>query len=220
MSGTTSAPIRGLPLRSAIRSNSRPPDDGWEQHKLCYMPVNRAATHSIGHALKRGFGKADVAMPASMLNRRPDWFVFSFVRSPWERLVSAYANNVISRKMTAPLKQRGFTGDMSLGAFVSLACSLSDEDADKHFVSQVYRLSGPDGKLIPDFIGRVETMNYDWARLKVLVERHTGIRLPNVEWRKKTTRRKARIPDQDTKRLQAMVRKRFNADYATFGFDI
>ena len=54
---------------------------------------------------------------------------------------------------------------MSFDEFVERACAMSDSECDRHLRSQKWFLTDAHG-LIPSFIGRLEFLAEDWARLR------------------------------------------------------
>ena len=114
---------------------------------------------------------------------------FTFVRDPATRFRSAYSQAMCRERctlcavrgedrmytptiqeITAFLQGRlmRFYRDLALGEIRSDELSLTDAWVDEHFESQILRLSGAtrDGNAVPmHFIGRVETLDHDWARL-------------------------------------------------------
>ena len=98
--------------------------------------------------------------------RRGTHFCFSFVRNPFDRLVSAYNNKLIELKdVPGPMKSMGLTHSMSFGSFLEVIASTSDDEIDIHLLPQS-KILCLNGQLIPDFIGCLETMNKDWSVLQ------------------------------------------------------
>ena len=87
-------------------------------------------------------------------------FSFSFVRNPFDRLVSAY-NNKILELDDVPGPMQTIAGTMNAAI-------------DVHLLPQSSILC-LDGQLIPGFIGRLETMETDWQRLETRLKQE---RLP------------------------------------------
>ena len=93
-------------------------------------------------------------------------FSFSFVRNPFDRLVSAYNNKILELDhVPGPMQSMGLTHGMPFGDFLSVVASTSDENLDVHLLPQCTILC-IDGQLIPNFIGHLETMREDWEALQ------------------------------------------------------
>lgn len=89
-----------------------------------------------------------------------DYFKFTFVRNPWDRLISCYYNKV--KKGYSGFRQYGFSPDMDFHDFAMRVCDIPDDQADSHFRSQTNILRST-GKVNMDFIGRLETFNEDFT---------------------------------------------------------
>ena len=93
-------------------------------------------------------------------------FSFSFVRNPFDRLVSAYNNKILELDdVPGPMQAMGLKHGMAFSAFLECIATMSDADLDVHLLPQSNILC-LDGQLIPSFIGRLETMESDWQQLQ------------------------------------------------------
>lgn len=79
------------------------------------------------------------------------YFKFSFVRNPWDRLVSEY-------------RYLGFDGKTPFSTFVKESLAETDEYSDiaRHVCPQIDFLTDAGGKLVVDFVGRFESFNDDF----------------------------------------------------------
>ena len=93
-------------------------------------------------------------------------FSFSFVRNPFDRLVSAYNNKILELDdVPGPMQAMGLSHGMVFSDFLKCIAATMDAAIDVHLLPQSSILC-LDGQLIPSFIGRMETMETDWQRLE------------------------------------------------------
>ena len=116
-------------------------------------------------------------------------FSFSFVRNPFDRLVSAYNNKLIElEQIPGRMQAMGLEHSMPFGDFLSVVAATSDDDLDIHLLPQSSILC-LNGELIPNFIGHLETMQEDWENLQQELSRE-GLpklgRLPQKNVRRKS----------------------------------
>jgi len=200
------------------KHNSRPKDVCWPQRKICFMHVNKVASNSLNHALPQILGKETEKKKGAELPTDEDWLIFAFVRDPWDRLLSAYTHNIIQGKVTGPQEARGFVAGMSLTDYVLKIMDTPDIECDKHYVPQAFRLGTDDGRLVPNWIGKMEKLPHDWVKLTDLLTERTGedCKWP-LRWMKKRKHYRQRIGvDIDSDRLKELVKQRYLRDYQLF----
>lgn len=104
------------------------------------------------------------------------YFKFSFVRNPYERLVSCYQNKYYTDKKYIGKsldnyqyndylfgilrKNRGFTN------FAIRVCLIPDKLAEEHFRSQYYLLYAKNDECMVDYIGHFEKLGYDYEMIR------------------------------------------------------
>ena len=145
-------------------------------------------------------------------------FSFSFVRNPFDRLVSAYNNKLIElEQIPGRMQAMGLEHSMPFGDFLSVVAATSDDDLDIHLLPQSSILC-LNGQLIPNFVGHLETMGQDWGLLQQLLRRE---RLPQLgKLPEKNVRRNAN--DRDVPRyfedpgLVRIVAERYGNDLECF----
>jgi hypothetical protein len=94
-----------------------------------------------------------------------DYFKFAFVRNPWDRVVSAFfyldggGCNEFDEAYRAQYLAR------YNGSFEAFVRGLPSHVTHVHFRPQTYWLSDATGRLLPDFIGRFETIEPDFRQV-------------------------------------------------------
>ncbi|MEB3201670.1 MAG: sulfotransferase family protein [Synechococcus sp.] len=159
----------------------------FERLPLMYARVPKVANSSVKAALTRlleqppeeGFrttadafwqkgthGETRMIDAAEALQRRSSHFSFSFVRNPFDRLVSAYNNKLIENDTLSTAMQRmGLARQMSFRDFLAVVASTPDADLDVHLLPQTSMLC-VDGIPVPGFIGQMEAMADHWQLLR------------------------------------------------------
>lgn len=139
--------------------------------------------------------------------------LFSFVRCPYRRLASAYANKIVApQKQGRPREQAGFAADdcPSFEAFVRAIAAQDPTRHNPHWRAQWINLSA--GALRYDFIGRLERFEADWAALAARL----GLpATPPERAGKRSDRRRASY----TPALAALVARLYARDFEIFGYD-
>lgn len=156
------------------------------------------------------------------------YFKFAFVRNPWDRLVSCYANKVMDAKGTAfgdpPFRNlpsekgsRLYRG-MPFAEFVEAVYEIPDEESNMHFVSQ-YRVvcdQGDDRQIMADFVGRFENLAADFA---VVAERIGGGKRLELPHKMRSANRESRpYTGFYDDRLRDLVHERYREDVEIFGY--
>jgi sulfotransferase famil protein len=155
----------------------------------------------------------------------PGLFAFSFVRNPWDRLVSCYRDKIRGevdgytyftiRPGVANCLARfdGFVAGMSFDEFVRTVAAIPDEDADAHFRSQHTFVTNDEGRLAVDFVGRYERLAEDVR----VVEQRIG--LPPIELpRLQVARAPVSYAAFYTAETQRIVADRYERDLELFGY--
>ena len=168
--------------------------------------------------IKSTHGETSLITPLEARSHRGTHFSFSFVRNPFDRLVSAYNNKVLELDdVTRPMQEMGLRHNMPFAEFLEQTVSTDDEKLDVHLLPQA-RILCVDGQLIPSFVGQMEQMRSHWQTLQNWLRRE---RLPELgEIPEKNVRRgddhsdlKQYYADPATVR---MVEERYGEDIALF----
>jgi hypothetical protein len=156
------------------------------------------------------------------LGQYGDYFKFTFVRNPFRRLVSCYENKLHTDKAEVGKticfliydsylfgflsKDRGFR------SFARRVCMIPDCLSDRHFASQSMDAVGPDGRLLVDYVGKLERMERDYEPLR---QKFGFAPLPHYNRTKTAMRNWMDYYDLDTARR---VYRRYRTDIEVFGY--
>ena len=178
-----------------------PIDHYWGNRLLKAIGIN--VNHYAPYQLK----KFRLHTPAWILKRElppavfADLFKFSFVRNPWDLLVSHY--HFVVRTQSHHRNRRAG----QLGSFEQYA----HYEMGRGKISQSAMLTDADGRLLVDFVGRFETLDADFAQVCRRIG--TTVLLPRLN---STVHADYRSYYSD--RLAAEVGSYFAADAARFGY--
>lgn len=130
-------------------------------------PVKRVGPHAK---------VADIFQPNGALERK-EYFVFTFVRNPWDRLVSTFFYIMSGGRAPIDKRRRDTILSKYRGDFKSFVLDIEnwidiqEEDSiypDKyipHFRPQYEYIYDKQGQCVADFIGRFENIDNDFKRL-------------------------------------------------------
>lgn len=232
--GTLVAPLTGPRLSSADRHVIWLP-----RARLAYFRVPKAANSSIRYLLAQRFGldrstdlrpnkdrfwssqRRTVARtldPGAFLanpRARLAWS-FSFVRHPAARLYSCWNNKVIENgHLSARLVAMGAYPGMEFDRFAELAAACDDDRCDIHLRSQSAILASG-GRLLPDFIGRVETLPEDWAHVAYEVRMRCGVELGPLPEKNVRARTAPSVTSGIGAATRALILRRYRRDFDLF----
>lgn len=164
-------------------------------------------------------GQTAMIKASEALSKSSDHLIFSFVRSPFDRLISAYNNKLVlnpPNKVPRGFAAMGLRHGMPFENFVQIIASTPDDNTDIHLVSQTAILAHG-GRLVPQFVGRLENFGRDWHALRALP---AGTRLPAFgEIPRRNVRRSQKGAISDyfcSKRLIDLVLLRYGDDLSLF----
>ena len=146
-----------------------------QRYRFLWLGVPKAASRSVIAALRAADPKALLVHKLSLdelLAAYPearDYFRFAFLRHPYARLLSFYADkHVRGRHDRAAYRWfiepwRGLRPGMGFDELCRWLCTPcgSDAFADRHWLSQSRQVIAADGRL-PDYLGRCETLDAGW----------------------------------------------------------
>ena len=155
------------------------------------------------------------------------FFVFAFVRNPFDRLLSCYTEKIMEGARNpedvgrrTPLAPREgetdtFYKGMPFPEFVAAAAGIPDEEADPHFRSQYLCVTDWKGDLIPDYVGRFERLKEDFAHVAAEIGA-PGLELPHrLRSKNRLGEHYRDAYDEETRKL---VEGRYARDLELFGY--
>ncbi|WP_456389769.1 sulfotransferase family 2 domain-containing protein [Profundibacter sp.] len=205
--------------------------------KIAYFRVPKAANSSTRTLLAQTFGMTvqDGVRPAMdffwidrseatsltlnqfcKLRKNTDIWSFSFVRHPVTRLYSCWNNKVLENSTLSPsFLKMGITSGMKFADFVARVAKQTDKNSDIHVRSMSSILTAK-GKLLPDFIGRVETIDTDWEVIRAEILRRSGIEAGPMLRRNMRGKTDLSIVDSLTNTTLKQIETRYSEDYERF----
>lgn len=155
----------------------------------------------------------------------PGLYTFSFVRNPWDRLVSCYRDKIkgevegftrFSESGVAHCLARfdTFSSNMGFEEFVEAVASIPDADADEHFRSQYIYLTNVRGDIAVDFVGRYENLEVDFRHVADRIGLPPNIMLPHLQ----ANPRSINYTDYYTAATREVVAARFAQDILRFSY--
>ncbi|MFN5195344.1 MAG: sulfotransferase family protein [Cyanobacteriota bacterium] len=162
-------------------------------------------------------GETTMIAASDVLKRQSSHFCFSFVRNPFDRIVSAYNNKIIEvAHLSRPMERMGLKHGMAFPDFIQCVCDTHDQDLDVHLLPQASMLCLRD-RLVPHFVGHFESLATHWSMLQ---QRLASEGLPGLgNLPSKNVRRQ---PGADlhqhfaTDHLIELVHQRYRRDFEVF----
>ena len=167
------------------------------------------------HLRRTAIPKASIAELESALFDRP---VFSIVRNPFTRILSAYLDKIASDKKEKRhllLCMGHFENvPIAFGEFIDFICRQNSQEMDSHYAPQVSLMQLD---YIPYVrIGCVEDMDNSLAA--IMAAGYSGTLTAMNDFRPHRTGAASRVAQYYTADLAAKVRGRFRADFDRFGY--
>lgn len=202
--------------------------------KLVYLPIPKAACTSIKAALAKAcdivFAKNQSVHTHPGMHKQEGrlnaaqsgYYKFSFVRNPFERLVSCYRQKIIfipSRDHPKPLYEYYFfslPAHISFADFVERVAKIPDPLADNHFKSQ-YALLYSEERLQVDYVGKMENLDNEWKQIAEKYQLDPNLIQSNVTKDRQGCHSDYRL--YYTEPLAKLVYERYRQDVETFGYE-
>jgi len=181
--------------------------------KVLWFRIPKNGSRSLVGVLNEAYGQRMTLDPKGIAwstyseEEFADYFKFTFVRNPWDRLLSCYKNKVEPRRYCGFRQCWG----MSFTQFVEYLAEKELTKLDHHVHPQVRSL--PSGVEL-DFIGRLENFDHD---IYLLRER-LGVNSSRAVPRRNATRH-AHYRAYYTDRTKKIVAKLYKEDIERFGYE-
>jgi len=190
--------------------------------KVVYCNIPKVANSSLKASISNRNFQDDYSVhrevhgKSKLSNESAEYFKFSFVRNPFDRLVSCYESKYHkdAEIKTGVLDLRfyllgTFAKDRGFDRFVKSVCLIPNRFAEMHFLSQYLTLCR-NGRFKADFIGRFENLEADYEPIR---QKYGFAPLQHYnpsgkgDWR-----------DYYTPKTAKMVYRKYRKDFETFGY--
>ncbi|WP_276679543.1 sulfotransferase family 2 domain-containing protein [Thalassolituus oleivorans] len=156
-------------------------------NEVIYIHIPKAAGKAISYSLlnaPNGTGHTKLYMYERNRDKFDRYFKFTFVRNPWDRLVSAffYVKNFRPESNDRKFFDKYIGQDSSFESFVM---RLQDEKfralcmSWEHFTPQIDFVRNSKGEVALDFVGRLEDIEDDFERLCAILGKDMKLSVRN-----------------------------------------
>jgi len=193
----------------------------FDDHQCIFVHITKCAGISIATSLFGNLGGGHLRINHYQLifnqHEFEQYFKFTFVRNPWDRLVSAFlflkrgGANKLDRKWA----EENLSHFNDFDTFVNRWVDRKNVNKWKHFVPQYKFLCQP-GNLTPvvDFIGYFECINEDFMSIQQRLKSGS-----NLQHLNKTEGTKKRYTEYYTETTRNIVAEVYREDIQLFGYD-
>jgi chondroitin 4-sulfotransferase 11 len=191
---------------------------GFDANRSIFVHVPRVAGTSLKKALfpeartLTHYRAIDYFLDSPLKYRR--YFVFAFVRNPYDRLVSAYEFLMRGGKNDADkrFRDRVLRSYATFADLVKQGLGRSEIEKKYHFMPQHRFIVGPWGSIMVDFLGRFERIEADFATISSRIG--LDARLPHTNESKRVN-----FEDYYTEELRSIVYRHYKTDFDLLGYD-
>lgn len=154
----------------------------FDEQKCIFVHITKCAGISVSRSLFGNLGGGHLRIPHYQLifNKYDfeEFFKFTFVRNPWDRLVSAFLflKKGGANKADRCWAEKNLSPFSDFHAFVTNWVDRRNVNTWKHFVPQYKFLCQPGSQTpIVDFIGYFENLSEDFAYVQNRLQRHSSL---------------------------------------------
>jgi hypothetical protein len=175
-----------------------------DEKQFVWFRVFKVASTSTLEVLEAEVSDLAHTRPENFPKKFKNYFKFSFVRNPWDRVVSCYFNKVVTKKI------RDFKEcfDKDFDFFVDYINRIDVETANPHIKLQTTLI--PVNKM--DFIGKMDNFDNDFKFVCDVI----GIKCDEIPHWYKTDH--VHYSAYYTPRTMRIIAKKYKEDIETFGF--
>ena len=144
---------------------------GYQQTRSIFVHIPKSAGVSISNSLynSKGGGHRTLFHYQRIFsyNKFNEFYKFTFVRNPWDRLFSAYnfLKNGGMNDADAAWSQRYLIDYASFDQFILEGISKKEIQEYIHFKTQIYYLINSDRRICVDFVGLYENLHSDFQHI-------------------------------------------------------
>jgi hypothetical protein len=193
----------------------------FDDRKCIFVHITKCAGISVATSLFGNLGGGHLRVTHyQLIFTQPeyeDYFKFTFVRNPWDRLVSAF---LFLKKGGTNKADRQWAGENlsrfeDFDSFVTKWVDRKNVNKWKHFVPQYKFLCLPGARTpVVDFIGYFEHLNEDFINVQKRLGSHT-----NLQHLNKTDGGKRDYREYYTETTKKIVADVYREDIQIFGYD-
>lgn len=194
---------------------------GFDEQKSIFVHITKCAGISVAMSLfgNLGGGHLRITHYQLIFSKREfdDYFKFTFVRNPWDRLVSAFlflkkgGTNKVDREWSA----KNLTRFPDFHTFVTKWVNQKNVNSWKHFVPQYKFVCEPRSQTPKvDFVGYFECLNDDFVQIQKRLGNHSSLQHLN-----KTEGAKKDYREYYTEATRKIVEDVYHEDIRIFGYD-
>jgi len=189
-----------------------------EEYDIAFFLVAKCASSSIKAAIKQLYGEPsgpdDILtgfnnITACEARDRDVKHRIAIVRNPWDRIVSAYYQKILSSGKSSLVNQKGIYKGMPFDEFVSAVYKLPIT-RENHIRNQtMYMFCESD--FVPNWVIRLEDLEEEWRIIQAIAP------LTDLGYRNQTEHPHYR--DLYTDETRALIGKRYQRDIAILGYE-
>jgi hypothetical protein len=169
-------------------------------------------------------GKIDMSLSYSSYSAQislDDFHTCSFVRDPVDRIYSCWKDKITNQNRFADIfiitRFRGLYPDMPFAEFITWLLNRegSDENADRHWLSQHKLLANSQGEVNFDYIGTMKDFSADFN----IIAEQVGLRNKKIGSENSSKNERRKLSEELDLETILKIKKRYVKDYEIFNFD-